>query len=87
MKRLLVLGAGTAGTMVANKLRHRLPRRDWRISVVDPTDRHYYQPGFLFLPFGLYTPEEVVRPRRRYIGDGIDLLLGEVDRCGPARTR
>jgi sulfide:quinone oxidoreductase len=83
MKHLLVLGAGTAGTMVANKLRHRLPLRDWRISVVDATDRHYYQPGFLFLPFGQYTPDEVVRPRRRYIGDGIDLLLAEVDRVRP----
>src|SRR6266508_1005151 len=52
MRRLLVLGAGTAGTMVVNKLRHRLDPADWDITVVDQHDRHYYQPGYLFIPFG-----------------------------------
>ncbi|HET8641425.1 MAG TPA: FAD/NAD(P)-binding oxidoreductase, partial [Pseudonocardiaceae bacterium] len=38
------------------------------------------QPGFLFVPFGLYAADQVVRPRRRYIPDGVDLIYGEVDR-------
>jgi sulfide:quinone oxidoreductase len=80
MRRLVVLGAGTAGTMVVNKLRHRLPGDEWQISVVDASDRHFYQPGYLFIPFGTYTPEQVVRPRRRYIPDGVFLIRGEVDR-------
>jgi len=83
MRRLVVLGAGTAGTMVVNKLRHRLSREDWQISVVDSSDRHFYQPGFLFLPFGRYTPDQVVRPVRRYIPDGVYLIQGEVDRVDP----
>src|SRR5262245_35369780 len=80
MRRLLVLGAGTAGTMVMNRLRHRLPESEWRIVGVDSTDRHFYQPGFLFLPFGTYPSDDVVRSRRRYVADGVDLLYGEVDR-------
>ena len=80
MKRLLVLGAGTAGTMVVNKLRRRLGRDAWQIGVVDPGDTHVYQPGLLFIPFGTYRPEEVVRPRARLIPDGVDLVAGEVDR-------
>ena len=80
MRRLLVLGGGTAGTMVVNKLRRRLSTSDWQISVVDAGDRHFYQPGFLFLPFGTYAPSEVVRSRRRYIADGVSLIYGEVDR-------
>ena len=83
MKRLVVLGAGTAGTMVVNKLRHRLPREDWQISVVDSSQRHFYQPGYLFLPFGRYTPDQVVRPVRRYIPDGVDLVQGEVECVDP----
>jgi sulfide:quinone oxidoreductase len=79
MRRLLVLGAGTAGTMVVNKLRHRLSRSDWQISVVDATDQHFYQPGYLFIPFGAYTPDEVVRSRRRYLPNGVELIYGEVD--------
>ena len=50
MRRLVVLGAGTAGTMIANKLRHRLDRRTGTITVVDRDDEHHYQPGYLFVP-------------------------------------
>jgi sulfide:quinone oxidoreductase len=80
MRRIVVLGAGTAGTMVVNKLRRRLPLADWQISVVDASDKHFYQPGYLFIPFGRYTPEQVVRPRRRSIPREVYLIEGEVDR-------
>jgi sulfide:quinone oxidoreductase len=84
MKRLLVLGGGTAGTMVVSKLRRRLDRAQWQITVVDQNDAHLYQPGLLFIPFGTYRPDEVVKPRRRYIPDGVDLVLGEIDRVDAA---
>ncbi|CAN5534066.1 FAD/NAD(P)-binding oxidoreductase [soil metagenome] len=78
-KHLVVLGAGTAGTMAVNKLRRRLGD-DWAITVVDQDDEHLYQPGLLLLPFGVYTPEELVKPRTRFIPDGVDLVLTEIDR-------
>jgi sulfide:quinone oxidoreductase len=87
MKRLLVLGAGTAGTMVVNKLRPRLPRDEWRITVVDPVTTHVYQPGFLFVPFGTYEPQDIVRPTKRFIPEGVELLTGEVDRVVPDENR
>ena len=80
MRRLVVLGAGTAGTMVANKLRPRLDRQDWSITIVDPEVTHYYQPGFLFLPFGTYRPRDVVRPRKPTIAKGVDLVVSTVER-------
>jgi sulfide:quinone oxidoreductase len=86
MKRLLVLGGGTAGTMVANKLRRRLDRSRWQITVVDQNDRHLYQPGFLFIPFGIYRPDEVVKPRQRFIPHGVKLVLGEIDRVDAERS-
>ncbi|HEX6497655.1 MAG TPA: FAD/NAD(P)-binding oxidoreductase [Micromonosporaceae bacterium] len=79
MKRLLVLGAGTAGTMAANRLRRRLDRSEWEILVVDHSDRHYYQPGYLFVPFGGYAPDEIVKPRAPSIADGVRLVYGEID--------
>lgn len=87
MRRLLVLGAGTAGTMVVNKLRHRLARADWQIAVVEPNDTHYYQPGYLFLPFGMYSPEQVVKPTRPLISDGVELICGEVDQVMTSDNR
>ena len=83
MKHLLVLGAGTAGTMVVNKLRPRLDPREWRMQIVDQDAAHHYQPGYLFIPFGTYTPDEVVRPRTRFIPDGVELVTGEVDEVRP----
>jgi sulfide:quinone oxidoreductase len=80
MKRLLVLGAGTAGTMVVNKLRKRLDRSQWEITIIDQNDSHLYQPGLLFVPFGGYRPDDIVESRRRFIPDGVDLVLGEIDR-------
>ncbi|SES45436.1 sulfide:quinone oxidoreductase [Pedococcus cremeus] len=80
MRRLVVLGGGTAGTMIVNKLRKRLPREQWEITVVDRDDNHLYQPGYLFLPFGTYTAGQVVRKRHTLIPDGVDLVLAEVDR-------
>jgi sulfide:quinone oxidoreductase len=70
--------------MVANKLRRRLGRGRWQVIVVDETDVHVYQPGFLFLPFRTYQAEDIVKPRRRFLSDGVDLVLGEIDRVDPA---
>ncbi|MGZ4533556.1 MAG: type III sulfide quinone reductase, selenoprotein subtype [Mycobacteriaceae bacterium] len=80
MRRLLVLGGGTAGTMIVNKLRRKLSRSEWQITVVDRDDDHRYQPGYLFMPFGTYTPDMVVRKRHAFIPDGVELVFGEIDR-------
>ena len=87
MKKLLVLGAGTAGTMAVNKLRPRLRHDEWQITVVDQDDAHHYQPGYLFVPFGAYRPEELVKPRRRFVPEGVELVLGEIDRVLPDETK
>jgi sulfide:quinone oxidoreductase len=71
-EQIVVLGGGTGGTMVANRLRRRLDERDAEIHVVDRDDLHVYQPGLLFVPFGLADVDEIVRPRRRQLRRGIE---------------
>jgi sulfide:quinone oxidoreductase len=83
-KKLLVLGAGTAGTMVVNKLRKRLPVAGWTITVVDRDDIHDYQPGYLFMPFGMNTPEQIRKRKRPFIHEGVDVVMGEIDRVDAA---
>ncbi|WP_203736748.1 tryptophan 7-halogenase, partial [Catellatospora chokoriensis] len=80
MRRLVILGGGTAGTIVANKLRRRLDAAQWQITVVDWDDVHAYQPGFLFVPFGTYRPDDLVKPRGRQLSRGVDLVLEGIDR-------
>ena len=83
MKTVLILGGGTAGTMIANKLSARLERTDWRVIVVDKDDIHDYQPGYLFIPFGINTPEQVRRSMHTFLAEGVDLVMGEVDIVEP----
>ena len=83
MRHLVILGGGTAGTMIANKLRHRLDRREWSITVVDRDDEHHYQPGYLFVPFGRYSHEQVVRSRHAFLPDGVDFVVGSIDKVEP----
>ncbi len=75
MKRILILGGGTAGTIMANKLRKSLDIAEWKITVLDREKTHYYQPGFLFIPFGIYKPEDVVKPKLAFIPAGVEFLF------------
>ncbi|HKX73792.1 MAG TPA: FAD/NAD(P)-binding oxidoreductase [Acidimicrobiia bacterium] len=84
MQRLLILGAGTAGVMLANKLAGRLDANHWEIMVVDPSTVHVYQPGLLFVPFGRYQEEDLVRPNRPLLPDTVTLIKAEVDLIDPA---
>jgi sulfide:quinone oxidoreductase len=46
-----------------------------------------YQPGLLFVPFGLADPDEIVRPRRRQLHDGIGFHQVEIESVELDRER
>jgi sulfide:quinone oxidoreductase len=79
-KRIVVLGGGTGGTLIANRLRRMLDRRAADILVIDPDDEHVYQPGLLFVPFGKAEPGRLTRPRQRQFRAGVSFRLATVDR-------
>jgi sulfide:quinone oxidoreductase len=87
MKKLLILGAGTGGTIMANKLRKVLDRSEWEMTIVDEEKNHYYQPGFLFIPFGIYTRQDVIKPKADFIPSGVTLLFDKIDRIEPDKNR
>ena len=78
-QQIVILGGGTGGTITANRLRKRFPAEQADIHVVDRDDHHLYQPGLLFVPFGLADPKELVRPRRRQLRRGIEFHESEVE--------
>ena len=82
-RHLLILGGGTAGTIMANHLRKRLGTADWRITVVDRSSQHLYQPGFLFLPFGIYGEKDIIRQTIDFLPEGVDFVQAEIDRVTP----
>jgi sulfide:quinone oxidoreductase len=79
-KRIIVLGGGTGGTLMANRLRRLLGPGAADIVVIDPDDEHVYQPGLLFMPFGLATSAHLVRPRHRQLRRGITFRRAAVNR-------
>jgi sulfide:quinone oxidoreductase len=76
---VVILGAGTGGTIMANRLRRIYAEDDVDITIVDRDDQHVYQPGLLFLPFGLTHPEDIVRSRQRQLHEGIAYHQSEID--------
>jgi len=87
MKTFLILGAGTGGTMMANKLVKRLDPKEWKIILVDKDETHYYQPGFLFLPFEYYKPEEVYQPKKKFVPSGVEFILSDVELIEPEANK
>jgi sulfide:quinone oxidoreductase len=87
MKSLVILGAGTAGTTVANRLHALLDADQWRITIVDQAEAHYYQPGFLFIPFGIYSRNDVVKPKRDFIPAGVELILSAIEHIDAEHNR
>ena len=79
-KRIVILGGGTGGTLTANRLRRHYKHDGVDITVIDQDDSHVYQPGLLFVPFGLSQPEDIVRSRKRQMHKGIVTVRGEIDR-------
>ena len=78
MKKILVLGSGAGGTMVANKLQHRIGANGWEVTIIDNDELHHYQPGWLFIPFGVYTAEECIKPKREFIPENVNFVLDEL---------
>lgn len=78
MKRLLILGAGTGGTIMANKMRKALPVNDWNVTIVDREKTHYYQPGFLFIPFGYLERKDIIKPALSFMPAGVDMINAEI---------
>jgi len=87
MKKFLILGGGTAGTMMANKLRKALDREEWNITIVDRHKTHYYQPGFLFIPFGIYTKNDVIKPKSDFFPPGVNVVYSDIDKIEADQNR
>lgn len=86
MKNLIILGAGTAGTMVANRMSRRLSA-EWAICVIDPAGTHLYQPGLLFLPFGARDEAKLEKPRLATLSPRVQWIRDGVSQVETGQKR
>ena len=80
MRKILILGSGAGGTIVANMLRNQLRESEWEITIIDKKEEHHYQAGYLFIPFGVYSENDVVKPKKEFIPKGVEFVLDNVVR-------
>jgi len=77
MKRIVIVGAGSAGVMVASRMRRALSEVEAEITVLEKSDKHIYQPGFVTLLFDLDKPENLIRPTKDLLLKGVNLITDE----------
>jgi sulfide:quinone oxidoreductase len=84
MDRIVILGGGVGGTLVANllvrKLRRRLDRGEATVTVVDASGQHTYQPGFMYIAMGGERASNLARPERSLLDKRVSLVVGQVTR-------
>lgn len=78
MRKIVILGSGAGGTMVAANLRRQLPEDGWHITVIDKEKQHHFQSGYLFIPFGVYSKEDILKPKRDFIPQGVEFVVDNV---------
>ena len=87
MQRILVIGAGSGGVMVVNRMRRALGGDEADITVLERSDRHIYQPGFVPLLFDLDKPENLIRPTKDLLLKGINLIADEATLLNPKENK
>ncbi len=81
--RILIVGGGMGGTILANNLARRLVGElrsgKVKITMLSASDRHMYQPGLLYLAVGRMTPDELYRDQASLLEPGIDFQVDPVE--------
>jgi sulfide:quinone oxidoreductase len=91
MQRVLIVGGGVGGTIVANLLSRKLKREidsgQASVTLVDTLGNHVYQPGFMYITFGSEREEKLQRPERSLLDRRVELVVGQAIRVDDeART-
>jgi len=87
MRKILILGSGAGGTIIANMLRKELPESEWEITIIDRKEEHHYQAGYLFIPFGVYGAQDVLKPKKEFIPQGVEFVHDNITRIDPQERR
>jgi sulfide:quinone oxidoreductase len=87
MRKIIILGSGAGGTIVANQLRKQLSESEWQITIIDRDEQHHYQAGYLFIPFGIYSRADILKPKKEYIPKGVEFVIDDVVRIHTDQRR
>lgn len=81
---ILIVGAGAAGIATAASLKAR--RGDLDIAIIDPSEAHYYQPGWTLVGAGVFTPEQTAKATAHLILKGVEWIKAAVVAFEPEKN-
>ena len=88
MQHVVVLGGGVGGTLAANliarKLKKQIAAGEAKVTVVDETGNHAYQPGYMYIAMGQERADKLVRPERKLLDGNVELVVDTIERIDPA---
>jgi sulfide:quinone oxidoreductase len=91
MQRVVILGGGVGGTLTANlvarKLKSRIAKGEAKVTVVDLTGKHLYQPGYMYIAMGNERKEKLERPERKLLDGNVDLVVDSVEKIDVEGSR
>ncbi len=87
MRKILILGSGAGGTIVANMLQKQLNDAEWEITIIDRQEQHHYQAGYLFIPFGVYARDDILKPKKEFIPKGVNFVVDNIVRIDKEQRR
>ena len=87
MRKIVILGSGAGGTMVAANLRKELDDGEWQITLIDKDEQHHFQSGYLFIPFGIYAKDDVLKPKRDFVPKEVDFVVDNVIKVDTEQRR
>ena len=82
--KILIIGGGTAGIMVASQLRKKDVKS---IAIIEPSEKHYYQPAWTLVGAGTYDYKKTARPMKSLIPNGVNWIKDFVENVSPKKMK
>ncbi|MBR6662685.1 MAG: NAD(P)/FAD-dependent oxidoreductase [Alistipes sp.] len=83
--KIVIVGGGAAGISMASRLKRKLSNPD--ITIIDPSDRQFYQPGFTLIASGVYSADEVWKPQSECMPSGVKWVKDSVTLIHPTQNK
>ena len=84
-KKIIIVGGGNAGLSVASQLLHK--DKSLQITIIDPSEKHYYQPAWTLVGAGVYDINKTVRNEKDYIPKGTNWIKDAVETFLPEENK
>lgn len=81
--KVVIIGGGAAGLSMAARLAKWLKYPD--ITLIDPSEKQYYQPGFTLIASGVYEADEVHKPQKDFIPKQVKWITDSVAAVDPVK--